>query len=96
MSQEKNSFHVPGGNAVIADIDEEEMLSKAFMEDVKREYSPTQVFIEYNGMWDDSRIQRLVQIFPIDWYLGKEIIFSGRVHQTKDGSNNTISQAAGD
>ena len=48
-------------------IDDEEMINYDYFEQLKNKYDPTQVLIEYNGMWNVNRM--MACSLPDDWSL---------------------------
>ena len=55
-----------------------EQLNSVFFKNCEKNYHPTQVVIEYNGMWEMERI--LDGNFPEDWFVGG-------IYSTVDGSS---------
>ena len=48
-------------------VDEEEMLSEQFLEDLQTNYKPMDVYLEFNGMWDLKAF--LDKPMPKGWYI---------------------------
>ena len=48
-------------------VDEEEMLTEEFLEDLNRNYKPVNVYLEFNGMWDLKAF--LNKKLPKGWYI---------------------------
>ena len=53
---------------VLVRAEDPEALSEMFWKRIERDYSPAQVLIEYNGMWDLEKLFN--ENVPQDWYAG--------------------------
>ena len=54
-------------------IEDEEDLKCSYLKELKKEYHPKQVLIEYNGMWQMERLYR--EVLPANWVLYQIMTF---------------------
>lgn len=54
-------------NVTVVTVEEEEDLTRAFLEECQKKYQPRQILIEYNGMWSMERLYR--EVLPSNWIL---------------------------
>lgn len=54
-------------NVTVINVEDEEDLTRAFLEELQRKYKPGQVLIEFNGMWSMERLY--AQVLPDNWIL---------------------------
>jgi len=54
-------------NVTVVTVDEEEQLTRDLLQTLERKLKPSQVIIEYNGMWDMERLYR--DALPDNWIL---------------------------
>jgi len=60
-------------NVTVVTIDEEEDLTCSRLKELEKQYSPKQVLIEYNGMWQLERLYR--DVLPANWVLYQIMTF---------------------
>ena len=60
-------------NVTVITIDEEEDLKCSYLKELEKKYNPTQVLIEYNGMWQLERLSR--DVLPANWVLYQIMTF---------------------
>lgn len=64
---EYSGEYLDKNNMVLVQVDEQEQLNAAFFKECEKKYRPTQVVIEYNGMW---KLEDLLMIhYPRKWEL---------------------------
>ena len=54
-------------NVTVVRVEDEEELTRAFLEECEKKYKPAQVLIEFNGMWSMERLYR--EVLPDHWIL---------------------------
>lgn len=54
-------------NVTVVRVEDEEELTRAFLEECEKKYQPVQVLIEFNGMWSMERLYR--EVLPDNWIL---------------------------
>ena len=54
-------------NVTVVRVEDEEELTRAFLEECEKKYKPAQVLIEFNGMWSMERLCR--EVLPDNWIL---------------------------
>ena len=60
-------------NVTVITIDEEDDLKCSYLKELEKKYNPTQVLIEYNGMWQLERLSR--DVLPANWVLYQIMTF---------------------
>lgn len=54
-------------NVTVVRVEDEEDLTRAFLEECEKKYQPAQILIEFNGMWSMERLYR--EVLPDNWIL---------------------------
>lgn len=54
---------------VLLEVENQEDLNEIFWKRCEKQYRPTQIIVEYNGMWEMDA-QRLENSMPADWFIG--------------------------
>jgi len=54
-------------NVTVVTVEDEDELTRAFLEECQKRYQPRQVLIEYNGMWSMERLY--LDVLPSNWVL---------------------------
>lgn len=54
-------------NVTVVRVEDEEELTRAFLEECEKKYRPEQILIEFNGMWSMERLYR--EVLPDNWVL---------------------------
>jgi len=60
-------------NVTVIDIEDEADLTCSRMKELEKQYRPSQVLIEYNGMWQMERLYR--EVLPANWVLYQIMTF---------------------
>lgn len=56
-------------NVTVVRVEDEEELTRAFLEECEKKYRPEQILIEFNGMWSMERLCR--EVLPPNWILSQ-------------------------
>jgi len=60
-------------NVTVVTVEDEEDLKCSWLKELEKQYKPTQVLIEYNGMWQMERLYR--EVLPANWVLYQIMTF---------------------
>lgn len=60
-------------NVTVISLDEEDELNTQFILDLEKKYRPTQVIMEFNGMWSLARLA--TEVLPDNWILYQIVTF---------------------
>ena len=60
-------------NVTVVTVEDEEDLKCSWLKELEKQYKPSQVLIEYNGMWQMERLYR--EVLPANWVLYQIMTF---------------------
>ena len=60
-------------NVTVVTVEDEDDLKCSWLKELEKQYKPTQVLIEYNGMWQMERLYR--EVLPANWVLYQIMTF---------------------
>ena len=60
-------------NVTVVTVEDEEDLKCSWLKELEKQYKPTQVLLEYNGMWQMERLYR--EVLPANWVLYQIMTF---------------------
>ena len=60
-------------NVTVVTVEDEEDLKCSWLKELEKQYKPSQVLIEYNGMWQMERLYR--EVLPANWVLHQIMTF---------------------